>query len=145
MPRIKIELPDKFLFTTEIPIRISDINYGGHLGNDSVLSIVQEARIRFLNQFGFSEMDIDGAGIIMTDALVNYISQGFYGDVLIIELAVTELSRIGCDFVYRMTNKKSGKIIAAVKTGIAFYDYQQNKVTGVPSKFKEAIASHELH
>lgn len=142
MSRIKIELPDKFLFTTEIPIRVSDINYGGHLGNDSVLSIAQEARIRFLNQFGFSEMDVAGVGIIMIDAVVNYMSQGFYGDVLIIELAVTELSRIGCDIVYRMTNKKSGEIIAVLKTGIAFYDYQQNKVTGVPSKFKEVIASH---
>ncbi|MCU0364969.1 MAG: hypothetical protein MUE93_04775 [Ignavibacteriaceae bacterium] len=41
MPRIKIETPDKFIFSTEIPIRITDINYGGHLGNDSLLSIIQ--------------------------------------------------------------------------------------------------------
>lgn len=145
MSRIKIELPDKFIFTTEIPIRISDINYGGHLGNDSILSIVQEVRIRFLNQFGFSELNIDGVGIIMTDAGINYLSQGFYGDILLIDLAVTDLSRIGCDIVYRIIDKKSEKIIAIVKTGIAFYDYQQNKVTPIPSKFKEVIASKESH
>lgn len=145
MSRIKIDFPDKYLFTTEVPIRISDINYGGHLGNDSILSMAQEARIRFLNQFGFSELNIDGVGIIMTDAGVNYFSQGFYGDILIIDLAVTDFSRVGCDLFYRMVNKKSAKIIAIVKTGITFYDYQKNKVTPIPSKFKEAIASLELH
>ncbi len=37
MARINIELPDKFIYSTEIPIRITDINYGGHLAHDSVL------------------------------------------------------------------------------------------------------------
>jgi len=46
MARIKIEIPDKFIYKTEIPIRITDINYGGHLGNDSLLSIIHEARVR---------------------------------------------------------------------------------------------------
>ena len=50
MARVKLQLPANFLFSTEIPIRISDINYGGHLGNDAVLSIVHEARIQFLQQ-----------------------------------------------------------------------------------------------
>ena len=57
MARIKIELPEKFIFSTEIPLRISDINYGGHLGNDAVLSIAHEARIRFFNKHGFKEID----------------------------------------------------------------------------------------
>ena len=53
MPRIKLELPEKLVFSTEIPVRITDINYGGHLGNDSILSIVQEARVRFLNEYKY--------------------------------------------------------------------------------------------
>lgn len=43
MARVKIELPEKFIFKTEIPIRIDDINYGGHLGNDTVLFTYYEA------------------------------------------------------------------------------------------------------
>ena len=46
MARVEIELPEQFPFATEIPIRISDINYGNHLGNDAVLSLAQEARVR---------------------------------------------------------------------------------------------------
>lgn len=139
MPRIKIELPDKFIFSTEIPLRVSDINYGGHLGNDSVLSIFQEARIRFLKQFGYSEIDIEGSSIIMTDAAVQYKSQGYYGDILIVQLTVDDIQKVGCDFYYRAINKLSGKEVAVGKTGIAFFDYHKNKITSVPEKFIKLI------
>ena len=85
MGRIKIEIPDNFFFTTQIPVRISDINYGNHLGNDAVLSLVHEARVRFLKEFGYTELDIEGAGIMMADVAIVYKSQGYYGDILSID------------------------------------------------------------
>ncbi len=139
MPRIEINLPEKFIFSTEIPLRISDINYGGHLGNDSVLSIFQEARIRFLKQFGYSEIDIEGSSIIMTDSAIQYKSQGYYGDILIVELTVDDFHKVSCDFYYRAINKTKGNIIAIGKTGIAFFDYKKNKLTSIPEKFVKLI------
>lgn len=139
MSRVKIDVPDKFIFSTEIPLRISDINYGGHLGNDAVLSIFQEARIRFLNQFEYSEVNIEGSSIIMVDAAVQYKSQGFYGDVLLVELTVDDIQRIGCDFIYLAFNKQSVKEVARGKTGITFYDYKNNKLVSVPEPFKKLI------
>ncbi len=139
MSRVKIELPDKFIFTTEIPIRISDINYGGHLGNDAVLAIAHEARLRFLKHHNFTELNIDGAGIIMTDAAVQYKAEAFYGDVLSVEIAVTDFTRAGCDFIYRLTNKNNNTVVAIVKTGIVFYDYGNKKVVSVPEGFKQII------
>jgi acyl-CoA thioesterase FadM len=139
MPRIKIELPGKFIFQTEIPIRITDINYGGHLGNDSLLSIIHEARLRFLKHNGYFESNIEGVGIIMIDAGIQYKSEGFYGDELVIEVAVTDFTSIGCDFVYRLSNKNSKKEIALAKTGIVFFDYEKRKTTPVPLPFKKKI------
>ena len=54
MPRIKIDLPGSFTFITEIPVRITDLNYGGHVGNDTVLSIIHESRMQWLASIGFS-------------------------------------------------------------------------------------------
>ena len=139
MSRIKIELPEKFIFKTEIPIRITDINYGGHLGNDSLLSIVHEARVRFFKSLNYSESNIEGSGIIMTDAAIQYKSEGFYGDKLIIEVTVNDFSGIGCDFVYRITNKNSQKEIALAKTGIVFFNYEKRKTASVPAEFKKKI------
>ena len=135
MARVKIELPNEFLFKTEIPIRISDINYGGHLGNDAVLSIAHEARLRFLKQYNFTELNVGGAGIIMVDAAVQYKSEGLHGDIVLVEIAVTDITGVGCDFVYRCTNKNTGTVIAIVKTGIVFYDYNRKKIVSVPEKF----------
>jgi len=139
MPRIKIELPEKFIFKTEIPVRITDINYGGHLGNDSLLSIVHEARLQFLNHLGYSESNIEGSGIIMVDAGIQYKSEAFYADELIIEVAATDFTGIGCDFVFRLTNKNSNKEIATAKTGIVFFNYEKRKTAPVPSEFKKKI------
>lgn len=141
MPRIKIELPEKFIFKTELSIRITDINYGGHLGNDSVLSLVHEARVKFLKHLGYSESDVEGTGIIMIDAAIQYKSESFYGDELIIEIAVTDFSQIGCDFIYRLSNKETGKEVSIVKTGIVFYDYKERKTVKVPALFKEKVLS----
>jgi len=139
MARIKIALPEKFIFKTEIPVRITDINYGGHLGNDSLLSIIHEARVRFLKHLEYSESNVEGNGIIMIDAGVQYKSEGFYGDELLVEVAVSDFTGIGCDFVYRLTNKESNKEIATVKTGIVFFDYEKRKTAPVPIEFKKKI------
>ena len=136
MARVKIELPEKLIFKTEIVIRVSELNYGGHLGNDSVLSICHEARLRFLKHFDYSELDIEGSGIIMTDAAIQYKAEGLYGDELIIEIGVMDFTKKGCDFVYRLTNNESGKIITLAKTGIVFYDYKNKKVVPVPPGFE---------
>lgn len=136
MARVKLDLPEKFDFSTEIPVRISDINYGGHLGHDSVLSLTHEARVRLLSKYGFTEMDIDGSGLIISDVAIVYKSEAFYGEILKIEIAICDFSKYGCDFVYKITEKETGREIARAKTGIVFFDYKERKVASVPEKFK---------
>jgi len=123
MGRLRLELPTHFAFSTDMPVRIGDINYGGHLGNDSVLSLTNEARLRFLNENGFSESDIEGFGLIMIDAVIVYQSQASYGNILKIEVTAGNFSRCGLDFIYRLSDKSTGKEVARAKTGVAFFDY----------------------
>ena len=40
MARVIIELPEHFLFTTDIPIYISHINYGQHLDNAALIGLL---------------------------------------------------------------------------------------------------------
>ena len=106
-----------------------------------MLSIIHEARVRFLKHLGYSESDVEGNGIIMIDAAVQYKSESFYGDELIVEVAVNDFTGIGCDFIYRVTNNKTSKEIALVKTGIVFFNYENKKVVSIPEKFKLRIES----
>ena len=136
MARVKLALPEKFIYSTETSLRISDINYGGHLGNDSVLSIIHEARVRFLAEHGYSELDVCGSGLIQSDAVIVYKSEAFYGDVITISVAIDDFSRFGCDFIFLLCNKDSGVEVARAKTGIIFYDYALKKPLKVPEEFK---------
>ena len=139
MARSELKLPDDFSFSTDVRVRISDINYGNHLGNDALLSLVHEARLQFLQSRGFSELDIDGCGLILTDAVILYKSQGFHGDLLTILAAVGDFNKYGCDFFFKIIQKNSGKELARAKTGIVFFDYNRQKMASVPAAFLDAF------
>lgn len=139
MPRIRIEMPENYLFSTEIPVRISDINYGGHLGNDAVLAMLHEARVRFLRQYHYTEMDIEGVGLVMSDSAIVYKAEGFYGDSIQIDVTVGDFNKYGCDIYYLLTNKKTAVEVAHAKTGIVFFDYEARKVRPIPEGFRDQM------
>lgn len=137
MARIKLEITSQYLFTATIPVRITDLNYGNHLANDKVLSIIHEARIQFFNHFGFSEMDLGGVSSIMADVAIEYKNQAFYKDTLIIEIGVQDFERVSFDIVYRIST--SEKLIAIAKTGIVTFDYHKNKVVAIPDEVRKKL------
>ena len=106
MARIKIAIPEQFSFSCQIPIRISDINYGGHVGNDTILTIVHEARMQFLKSLDFTEMDFGGKGMIMADAAIEFKNELFYGETIITSVAVTEISKISFELIYNLEKEK---------------------------------------
>lgn len=140
MARIKIDLPNEYLFSTVLPVRINDINYGGHLSNDAVLSMVHEARLQFLKSHGYTELDVEGMSLIMNDAAVVYKSEGFHADQIEIQIALTDFHKYGCDVVYLLSNQASGAEVAHVKTGVMFFDYEARKVKHIPEAFKQKFS-----
>ncbi len=137
MARVQLSLPDQVDFTTTLTLSIADMNYGNHLSNDRVLTLAHEARIRLLEHHGWSEFDIAGVSIIMTDAALVYKSEGFRGDVIQVQVSVADIGNSGFDLYYRMVNQTTGKDLAHVKTGILCFDYEHRKVRRVPPEFKE--------
>lgn len=136
MARIEIELPNQWAFRTEIPVRIDDINFGGHLGHDSIVTLIHEARARFFAAHGWRELDVAGAGIIMADLAVQYLSEAFYSDILIFEITARDFSSKGCDLVYRLSAANSNREVARAKTGIVFFDYEARIPVEVPATFR---------
>jgi acyl-CoA thioester hydrolase len=141
MSRIQIQLPDTFIYSVELPVRVSDLNYGNHVGNDSILTIMQEARALFYKSLGFeSEVKLDGAiGQVVADAAIVYKAESFFGDVLIISIVVQNFHKYGFDLLYKLTNKVTGKEVARGKTGIVCFDYEKRKMAAVPDKLYRAL------
>jgi len=136
MARVRIELPATFDFTTTIPIRITDVNYGGHVGNDAILSLIHEVRMQFLNHFHYSEMDFAGVGMIMSDVSIEFKSEAFYGDVLKAYVTSAQTGKVSFDIYYKITKEKDSKEIniAIAKTGMVCYDYKNKKISAIPEE-----------
>lgn len=140
MPRIQIVLPERFAFETRVDIRIGDINYAGHLGNDAVLKLAQEARLRFLQSLGYPhELSIEGLGVVVADTAILYRAEAFHGEVLRFALAVDDVGARGFDLLYQASNDKTGKEVARLKTGLVFFDYVSRKPAAMPPAFLERL------
>jgi acyl-CoA thioester hydrolase len=132
MARIRISVPESFSFSTVIPIRITDLNYGGHVGNDSILSLIHESRVQYLKHFEFTELDFAGTSLIMSDVAIEFRSEVFYGNSLKVMVTAGEFSRAGFAIFYQMMNSENNKLVAVAKTGMVCFDYSGRKVTAVP-------------
>ena len=125
---------------TRFEVRIGDINYGGHLGNDKSLLLFQDARIRFLESLGFSERHIgDRAGIIMSEAHVYFRKEVFLHDELYADVAISDVSTSSFELSYSI--KRIGDAVEVLQgsTKLIAFDYEKKKVTRLPEVFIRAI------
>jgi len=142
MQRVKIKLPDNFNFSTNIKIRITDLNYGGHVGNDSFLSLIHEARQQFFNFFGYAELKIENASLIMTDALMEFKKELNYGDEVKISVVADSFDKFGFDIFYKLEIVNNGVPMLAgkAKTGMLCYNYESKKIMLLPEKAVAVLA-----
>lgn len=147
MNRTRIQFLKTFGFSTQIPVRISDINYGGHVGNDSILSILHECRLQWLKQFNYTEMNAAGAGLIMADSAIQYRGEAFYGDVLQASLYADEIETFAFNFYYKLTTVRKEKSIdiAFARTCMVCFDYEHRcKIPIPPALIQKLIDSSDL-
>lgn len=144
MNRIKLNLPDHFQFYVDIPIRITDLNYGGHVGNDVFLSLIHEARQQFLMKHGYTELSFEGVGLIMADVAVEYKKELNHGDIIRISVCAADFDKLGFDLFYKIEIIQTEDLILAgkAKTGMICYDYSAKKKSNVPEEALKKLLAH---
>ncbi len=142
MARVQIEIPDNAIFETELTVRVADINYGGHVGNDTMLSLMQEARTKMYRSLGYeNELSFEGTiGQVIADAALVYKAEAFLGDTLVIRIALGEFTKFGFDLFYQVSRKEDDKEIAKGKTGIVCFDYEKRKPASIPASLIEKLS-----
>lgn len=139
MSRVKITMPEHFLFSLQRSVGISDLNYARHLDSVSMVHIIHEARLQFLAELGFTEANIYGLGMVVTDMAIDYQSESFANDVLNIEAGVGRFNRYGCDIYYKITNTALDRVVCSAKTGVVFFDFDKHKIAPVPKAFSAML------
>ena len=142
---IKVIIPTivKPLFSSVIPVRISNINYGQHLGHDALISLLHEARVQCLTHLGYSELNIQGKAMLVTNLAANYHKEAFYGDNLMITIGVETHSATRIQLLYNVYNQTRSEETARAFTTIAFYDPVLSTVCKIPEALLTYISCQE--
>ncbi|MCG8413907.1 MAG: thioesterase family protein [Pseudomonadales bacterium] len=135
MPRVKVSSPEQFLFSMERSVGISDLNYAKHLDSVHMVQILHEARLQFLASLGFTEANVFGLGMVVTDLAVDYRSESFADDRLIIDVGLDDFNRYGFDICMQVTNSALETIVCQAKMGIVFFDFDKHQIAEVPPAF----------
>jgi len=142
MARLTLDFPiDRYYYSTHLTVRTTDINSANHLGNDSMISMVSEARARFLFDFGVEQMRDDGVGIIVTDLATAYRTEAHARDQLLFEIGVMDFNKYGGDITFRITRSADGALVAMAKSGFVFFDYTSKRVVPMPETFYSKFPS----
>lgn len=144
MERIRLEFPQQRLVHRHaMTIRVSDINYGRHLGHDNVVSLAHEARGQAWQALGFPEWDVDGLMSIVSDLAVQYQGEGKLGDALVVETAMEAVSGKGLGVHHRLLRASDDTVLATVRVGLVFASREGLEVPSarVSAAIEQAVAT----
>jgi acyl-CoA thioester hydrolase len=130
-----------FKFSIPLTVRVNDLNYGNHVSHQNFFSYFQESRVGYLNQFGYTELDIDGYGMIMAEAGCTYRQSLFLNDPIRVACGVTELKSKRFTMGYQI--ERADVICAEGFTLNICYDYQSKKVVRLPEEFIRQVKAFE--
>ena len=144
MTRLHVAVPEEFLFRMERTVGLSDINYAKHLDSVSMVKILHEARLQFLASLGFTEANVYGLGLVVTDLSVDYIAESFANDRLTIDVGVSKFTRHGFDIGIKVSNEALAAVVCNGNFGLVFFDFDKHHLARVPSGFEEKLCSSNL-
>ena len=137
MARLQLDFSQQqFRYQTPMTVRSTDIYAANHLSNDAMISMISEARARFLFDHGIRETAESGPGIIVTDLATMYRAEAHARDQLLFEVGVMDFNRYGGDIIFRITRPADDTLVAMAKSGFVFFDYQAGKVIPLPEPFR---------
>ena len=144
MARVRVSMPEEFLYSMEHSVRFSDLDYAKHLNSVAMVHILHEARLQFLASLGLTEANIFGLGMVVTDMAIDYRSESFAKDVLVIDVGVTGFNKYGCDICFQITNSALEKVVCNAKQAVVFFDFDRHKIAAVPLAFLSLVGESEL-
>lgn len=127
------------MFEINYKVIVSDINYGGHMGNERALILFQQVRMDWLNSIGYDEANIEGKGLIQLESHVYYLKEVFLGENLICRIKNVNLEKITFTIEYEIINEKNEVAING-STKMVIFDYERKRLSRIPKEFIEKIS-----
>lgn len=141
MERVRLEFPEADLVHRHpLTVRITDMNYGRHLGHDALVSLLHEARTQALASLGLSEWDLGGCQSVVADLTVQYQAEARWPDALVVETAMPMPSGKALTVYHRLVREHDGRRVATARLTLLLLDPASGRPAPLPRALGAAIA-----
>ena len=124
----------------EVKIYYEDTDCGGVVYYANYLRYMERARTEYLASKGFSVKQLmdEGTIFMVLRAEIDYKSPARYGDTIVIETWVREVTRATMVFEHVMRHKETGRVFAQCMAKAVFVDANA-KPKRLPAEFVETV------
>lgn len=141
MERVKLEFPEADLVHRHpLTVRITDMNYGRHLGHDALVSLLHEARSHALASLGLSEANLEGYASVVADLAVQFQAEARWPDALVVDTAIPAPRGKAITAYHRVRREEDGRIVATARLNLLLLDPASGRATVLPEAVSRAIA-----
>ena len=131
-----------FRFTTALEIRFRDLDALGHVNNAVYLTYFEIVRTRYWKRL-FGLPPPDDWGFVMVRTECNYRSPALLGETIDIATRVSALGNSSFTFEYRLTESRSGRLIADGLSVQACFDMKSGRTVPIPETMRQQIKDFE--
>ncbi|HWI45384.1 MAG TPA: thioesterase family protein [Rubrobacter sp.] len=119
---------------TKIRVRYAEIDAQGHVNNATYLSYFEVGRVEWLRATGHSyrEMERQGRGLVVVEALLQYSRPAFFDDELTLITNLAELGKVSLRFDYEVL--RDGEVLVSGHTRHACIDLATGKPVRMPQQ-----------
>lgn len=141
MERVRLEFPEAVVVHRHpLSVRITDMNYGHHLGHDTLVSLLHEARIQALSALGLTEWDMAGYPSVVADLAIQYQSEARWPDALVVETAIPAPDAKVITVYHRVRHAEGGRPVATARLNVMLVDPAAGRPVAIPETVKAIIA-----
>ena len=140
-----------FRYVLPIETRFRDTDAMGHINNAVYLTYFEAARAGYYTAVtgrSFEGIADDPVSIILAHAKVDFRSQAWYGERLLVACRTTWAGHSSFAFGYRVTadadsSRGAGRLVAEGETIQVMFDYATQRPTRIPADLLAAMADYE--
>ncbi|MFM9270673.1 acyl-CoA thioesterase [Halomonas elongata] len=144
MERVRLEFPEADIrHCHPMSVRITDMNYGRHLGHDAVVSLMHEARVQALASRGLSEGDMEGYLCVVADLAVQYQAESRWPDALVVDTAIPAPSRKAIAVYHRLRRESDDRSVATARLNLMLIDPDTGRPAPVPATLADRLMGND--
>ncbi|MDR5866586.1 acyl-CoA thioesterase [Halomonas koreensis] len=141
MERVRLDFPEADIrHRHPLTVRVTDMNYGRHLGHDALVSLLHEARIQALAALGLAEGDMGGYPSVAADLAVQYQAEARWPEALVADTAIPAPGRKAITVYHRLRREADAAVVATARLNLMLVDPASGRPVAIPEAVRERLA-----